>query len=84
MPLISKLKSKIIVKPVDLHSTTKTINEILSGLGLPADKTIIPGVFNGKWGGNGPVIESVDPSTNKTISKIQSVLKTLETMLMLI
>lgn len=74
MSLANKLKSKIFVKPVDLNSTTSAIKEIFSGLGL-AENSVIPGVFNGKWGGSGPIIESVDPATNKTISKIQSVMK---------
>lgn len=70
--LISKLKSKIHVNPVNLPATTSAIQEILNKLDLQSTSTI-PGVFNGKWGGNGPVIESVDPSTNKVISRIQTV-----------
>ena len=73
--LLPKLKSKIIIKPVDLNSTTTAVKEIFSGLGLPtASEVIIPGVFNGKWGGSGPVIESVDPATNKIILRVQSVI----------
>jgi hypothetical protein len=72
MSLTNKLKSKFIVRPVDFNSTASAIKEIFSSLGF-AGNAVIPGVFNGKWGGNGPIIESVDPATNKTISKIQSV-----------
>lgn len=70
--LLSKLKTKIHVKPVNLPATASAINEILTKLDLASSATI-PGVFNGKWGGSGPVIESVDPATNKVISRIQSV-----------
>lgn len=74
MPFITKLKSKIIFKPVNLAVTNSAIKEVFTSLDLPADSAApIPGVFNGKWGGNGPIIESIDPSTNKLISKIQSV-----------
>ena len=76
--LLTKLKSKINVKPVSLPATTSAIKEIFNKLDLPTSSTSsapIPGVFNGKWGGSGPVIESVDPATNKVISKIQSVIK---------
>ena len=76
--LQSKLKSKINVKAIDLTATTSAIKEIFTKLDLPtldSSSAPIPGVFNGKWGGNGPVIESVDPATNKIISRIQSVTK---------
>ena len=77
MSIVTKLKSKIIVKPVDLNSTASAIKEIFNGLGL-AENTVIPGVFIGKWGGNGPIIDSIDPATNKTISRIQSVINNQE------
>lgn len=73
MSIVSTLKSKIIFNPVDLNASALAIKEIFNGLGL-AENTIIPGVFNGKWGGNGPIIDSIDPATNKTISRIQSVI----------
>ena len=72
MQFASKLKSKIVFKPVDFDFTASVIKKVFSALGL-IENTIIPGVFNGKWGGNGPIIESVDPAPNRTISKIQSV-----------
>lgn len=76
MTMLTKLKSKIIFKPVNSAATNAAIKEIFTSLNLPLDSsTPIPGVFNGKWGGNGPIIESIDPSTNKLISKIQSVIE---------
>ena len=72
MSLFTKATCKVIKRPVDLALTAATIKEIFKGLDLPIG-AVIPGVFNGKWGGNGPLIESVDPSTNKITAKIQSV-----------
>ena len=74
--LRAKLKSKINIKPIGLSATASAIKEIFSNLNLASSldsSEPIPGVFNGKWGGSGPIIESVDPATNKVISKIQSV-----------
>ena len=73
MALLSQLKSKIIFKPVNFTATNSAIKEMFTALNLPLDRSVpIPGVFNGKWGGNGPIIESVDPSTNRVVSKIYS------------
>lgn len=76
-PVMATLKSKINLKQVNLQATNSIIKEIFNKLDLPllsASSPPIPGVFNGKWGGSGPIIESVDPGTNKVISKIQSVM----------
>lgn len=59
-------------KPVNLAQTSSIIREIFHKLDFNPLNSVIPGVFNGKWGGNGPIIESVDPSTNKVIAKVQS------------
>lgn len=74
MSKISRLttKTKIFAKPVNLALTESVIKEIFNSLDLKMN-SIIPGVFNGKWGGNGTIIEVKDPSTNKIISTIQSV-----------
>ena len=73
MALLSQLKSKIIFKPVNFTATNSAIKEMFTALNLPLDRSVpSPGVFNGKWGGNGPIIESVDPSTNRVVSKIYS------------
>lgn len=72
MSLLTKVKSKIIVNPVNLKLTKTRIKEIFEGVGLPLNTTI-PGVFNGSWGGKGDIIEAIDPTTNQVISKIQTV-----------
>ena len=72
MTLMNHLKTRIKVKPINLSANSSAIKEIFNELDLPIN-SIVPGVFNGKWGGNGPIIESIDPATNKIISKIQSV-----------
>lgn len=65
------MNPKFLFRPVNLIQTTSIIKEIFHKLDLPAD-AVIPGVFNGKWGGRGRIIEFIDPSTNKTITKVQS------------
>uniref|UniRef100_A0A914V9H7 aldehyde dehydrogenase (NAD(+)) n=1 Tax=Plectus sambesii TaxID=2011161 RepID=A0A914V9H7_9BILA len=41
----------------------------LKELGLEAENK---GVFDGKWGGSGPVVESVCPANNKVIAKVRT------------
>lgn len=41
----------------------------LKELGLGAEND---GVFDGKWGGSGPVVESICPSNNKVIAKVRT------------
>lgn len=45
---------------------------VLSALGLPTDKPI-QGVYDGKWGGSGPVVESLCPTTGEVIARVQTV-----------
>lgn len=61
----------MILKPVNVSSTAVMIKDLMKSLNLQAG-SVIPGVFNGKWGGNGKIIESVDPATNQVISKVQT------------
>ncbi|KAI8820506.1 Aldehyde/histidinol dehydrogenase [Fimicolochytrium jonesii] len=42
---------------------------ILKSLGLGAEND---GVFTGKWGGSGPVVESINPATNKIIASVRT------------
>ncbi|KAJ3194050.1 Alpha-aminoadipic semialdehyde dehydrogenase [Irineochytrium annulatum] len=41
---------------------------MLSSLGLKESGNL--GVYNGKWGGSGPVIRSVNPATNEVIAEV--------------
>jgi hypothetical protein len=69
---VSKLSSSLIIKAVPKSLTRKIADEIFPSLGL---REVNSGVFNGKWSGNGRLIESIDPSTNQVIAKIQTVNK---------
>ncbi|TPX70900.1 hypothetical protein SpCBS45565_g01492 [Spizellomyces sp. 'palustris'] len=56
------------------HSTTpeteyKLHEPLLRSLGLSYEN---PGVYHGKWSGNGPTIASVNPATNRTIATIRT------------
>lgn len=42
--------------------------KFLKDLGLNEEN---PGVFTGQWGGNGKVVESVNPATNEVIAKVR-------------
>lgn len=66
-------KNKIFVKYANTNLTKSAIKEIFNGLDLAMD-SVIPGVFNGKWGGNGPIIDAKDPSSDIIISRIQTVI----------
>lgn len=56
----------------DKAKTQEVVQEIFGKLGLKEQNC---GVFNGTWGGKGPIVESIDPSTNVPIAKIQTVQK---------
>jgi len=52
--------------------SSKSYQSVLESLGLSAT-TPNAGVYNGKWGGSGPIIESINPTTHQVLGKIQSV-----------
>lgn len=62
--------SKLLIKPFGKDRSQAVIKDIFAKLQLSAHNQ---GVFNGKWGGKGPVVESVDPSTGQPIAKITTV-----------
>jgi len=66
-----QLKNKIRVNTFEKGQHNQLIREIFDKLKLTAG--VNAGVFNGKWGGSGPVVESVDPATNERIAQIQTV-----------
>jgi hypothetical protein len=45
---------------------------VLSALGIPIDKPI-SGVYDGRWGGTGPEVESRCPATGEVIGRIKTV-----------
>lgn len=70
------LKSRINVVPFLRERSLEAIDRVMEQLGLGKRGSTIAGVFDGKtWGGSGPLIESIDPSTAVSIAKIQSVVR---------
>lgn len=48
-------------------------SRVLSALGLPTDGSAIPGMYDGKWGGNGELQESICPTTGEVIGRVKTV-----------
>ncbi|KAL1409729.1 hypothetical protein Q8F55_003726 [Vanrija albida] len=44
---------------------------VLAALDIPTEG-VIPGVFDGAWGGSGPIIETTCPATGEVIGRVQS------------
>ncbi|ORX92847.1 aldehyde dehydrogenase [Basidiobolus meristosporus CBS 931.73] len=49
--------------------STKSHSGVLENLELEGEN---PGVFNGRWFGSGPVVKSVNPSTNEVIGSVKT------------
>lgn len=47
--------------------------QVLSAIGLPTNDQVIPGVFDGTWGGSGEVIETKCPATGEVLARVQTV-----------
>ncbi len=60
-----------LVKTPERSTIKRVINEVCETFNFFQNGPI-PGVFTGKWGGNGPVIESLDPTTNTLIARIKT------------
>lgn len=60
---------KACFSPFPREKSLEIIDKVFRGLQL-AHKN--PGVFNGAWGGKGPLVESLDPSTNTAIAQTQT------------
>jgi hypothetical protein len=52
------------------YTVEENHSQLLSSLGLGAENL---GVFDGQWGGNGPVVPSYNPATNKIIGFVKTV-----------
>lgn len=58
---------------IQLNRTLSTrASGVLSALGLPTDQPI-RGVYDGQWGGSGPVVDSYCPTTGEVIARVQTV-----------
>lgn len=55
--------------------SSKSYQSVLETLGLSTTAPNL-GVYNGKWGGSGPIIESINPTTHQVLGKIQTVHQT--------
>lgn len=69
---VTRLRTKVTINPVSLERTAAATKEACARLGLLQDD-VNAGVFNGQWGGGGPVVASIDPATNQAIARIQTV-----------
>ena len=69
MTIATKLRSMIKVQPFSKSKTSGIVNEIFGKLGL---EQMNNGVYNGRWGGNGPLVQSIDPSTNELIAQTKT------------
>lgn len=69
----SFLKSKLLYSQFSTITTASSEyhlhKNLLESLSLQAENL---GVYNGKWGGRGPVVYSVNPSTNKIIGGVKT------------
>ena len=63
-------RNRIAVNVYDKAINQKAITEIFEKLRL---SPVNDGLFNGRWGGSGPVVDAVDPATNEPIAKIRTV-----------
>lgn len=45
---------------------------VLGALDIPVS-TEVPGVYDGRWGGSGDILESVCPTTGEVLARVQSV-----------
>jgi aldehyde dehydrogenase family 7 protein A1 len=46
------------------------IPSIMKALDLSTE-SVIPGVYNGKWGGSGSIVESINPATHQVLGRVQ-------------
>lgn len=68
--MVTPIRNKIAVNVFDKAFNQKAITEIFQKLKL---SPVNDGVFNGRWGGSGPLVDAVDPATNEPFAKIRTV-----------
>ena len=59
--------------PAGRRGLSSRAAQVLSALDLPTDGSSIPGVYDGRWGGTGPAIESKCPATGEVIGRVSTV-----------
>jgi hypothetical protein len=55
------------------RSLSARASRVLSALDLPTDGSLIPGMYDGQWGGSGAVQKSTCPATGEVIGHVQTV-----------
>ncbi|KAJ1967465.1 Alpha-aminoadipic semialdehyde dehydrogenase [Dispira parvispora] len=72
-PLTSGFHARV-SRPLGIRAASGKVavdaNQILAQLDLVRDNNL--GVYDGHWFGSGPVVESVDPSTNEVIATVRT------------
>ena len=46
---------------------------VLKALDLPTDGQTVQGVYDGSWGGSGPVVETTCPATGEVLARVVTV-----------
>jgi len=65
---VSAAKGAMSARPLSTRAS-----QVLAAVGLPTGEQVIPGVFDGKWGGSGAVIETKCPATGEILARVQTV-----------
>ncbi|GMK54485.1 hypothetical protein CspeluHIS016_0110710 [Cutaneotrichosporon spelunceum] len=58
--------------PNGVRALSSRASQVLKAAGLPTDGSIIPGVYDGAWGGSGEIIETLCPTTGEVIGRVQT------------
>lgn len=56
----------------NVRNLSARASTILGALDIPL-ATEVPGVYDGRWGGTGDILESVCPTTGEVLARVQSV-----------
>ncbi|ORY72399.1 succinate-semialdehyde dehydrogenase, partial [Leucosporidium creatinivorum] len=54
--------------------SSASLQGVFQRLGLPTNPSIdepLAGVFNGKWGGRGPIVDSINPATGELLARVR-------------
>ena len=58
--------------PTGVRNLSTRASTILGALDIPCNAEV-PGVYDGKWGGSGDILETVCPTTGEVLARVQSV-----------
>jgi hypothetical protein len=62
-------KSHHTLKPIRHYTTASStlVRRVFKDLGLKDEN---PGVYNGRWGGSGELVESINPATGEVLGRV--------------